>query len=155
MGGRVGRNYANISDLQKWALTEGVTDVPRGTSNTLLGFDIAHQRGHIPFQFSSELDVPNLSSSSPYFFSFNFQSGYTWFLSDRTHVSTLGGIGLGYSIIRFRTTPTSFQSLPYDHSEAFARSGLFLYKTTIQLTHAVGWDYFKRLRPVVVGNMGY
>ncbi len=155
MGGKMGRNYADVSKLQKWALSEGVSDVPGSTSNSSFGFDIAHQRGRIPFQFSSEFDLPKSYTSAPYFFSFNFQSGYSWHLTPKLEVQALGGVGLGYSIIRFRTTPNSLQSLPYNHSEAFARSSLFLYKTTMQVTRTIGWDHFKKWRPMFVGSIGY
>ncbi len=156
MGMKMGRSYSDVSDLRIWAINEGVDDVPGFTSNTLFGFDITYQRGRIPFQFSTAFDLPRLSQSVPYTFSFLFHSGYVWLQHPRTEIRTLGGLGFGYSIIRFRgNTPASLQALPYNHSDAFARSGLLLYKAMIQITHVLKWGEFNSLRPMLVGEIGF
>ncbi len=156
IGGHMGSSISNSTSLQEWAISEGVDDVPSRTSNFLIGFDIAHQRGRIPFQLSSAFDLPRLSGSVPNTFSFIFQSGYSWIYHPRFEVKTLGGIGFGYSIIRFRnTTPSSLEELPYNRSEAFARSGLFLYQLTAQMTYKPEWNNSRRLRPMIVGSIGF
>jgi len=156
MGMKMGRSHSKVSDLRIWAIGEGVDDVPGFTSNTLFGFDIAYQRGQIPFQFCAAFDLPRTSQSAPYTFSFMFHSGYEWLQHPRTEIKTLAGLGFGYSIIRFRNnTPASLQALPYNHADAFARSGLLLYQTTLQVTHTLKRENVKSIRPKLIGEVAF
>ncbi len=156
MGVTAGNSYAKVSDLQRWSVAQGATDVTGIARNRLIGFNFLYDNGRIPFYLNTEFDIPNLRGSMPYLFSFTFQSGYTWLKNPRMEIKALAGIGLGYSVIRFRgNTPNILANLPYEHDEAFARASLLLLRGQLLISHKLPLTKIKHLQPTFDLALGF
>lgn len=156
MGITAGNSYAKVSELQQWSVAQGASDVSSNAQNRLVGFNILYDNGRVPFYFNTEFELPDLRKSMPYLFSFTFQSGYTWVQHPWVEVKTLAGIGLGYSVMRFRgNTPNALASLPYDHDDAFARAAIFLLRGQLLISHKLPLTKVKHFQPTLDIAIGF
>jgi hypothetical protein len=152
VGLKTGSHVTSAPAFQTWAASEGLI-LPGGNyRNSLTGIDLMYQKRRISYLLSTEFDLPDFSRTKPQLHTFSFQLGYS-LTRGPVEVRAVGGPGLGYSIIRFRTgLPHSLQALPYDPDEAFARSAVWLFRAGLLASYQIRTKTW--FRPFIYGNAG-
>jgi hypothetical protein len=121
---KIGSAQSDVSEFQRWAVSQGVSDVTGFSRNTLFGLDILHQRNRMVYGLSSDFELRTFGKTEPYFFAFSFRAGYHWLHSDRFELRSLGGLGIGYTLVRFEgEVPASLQSIAANYTNPYARAG--------------------------------
>jgi hypothetical protein len=117
---KVGSSQSNVSEFQKWTLTEGLTGVKSVSRNRMIGFDIMHIRNRMIYGLSSDFELRTFGGNEPYFFSLTFRAGYEFFHTNRLQLRSLGGLGAGYAFVRFEDgIPASLQDAHANYSDPY------------------------------------
>lgn len=152
---RNGVSYSSISSFPAWGESEGLSNLPPSTRHQQIAFDVFFQKNKIPFQLSTEINLPQLSQTYPYLTSVSFESGYS-LINNRLSLKALAGPSMGIMTVRFRTgVPDSFQNLPFNHNWAFARA----YNLSMRVSLLASYPLFPKSsrwgRPVLIANAGF
>ncbi|MCC5928897.1 MAG: hypothetical protein JJU28_06600 [Cyclobacteriaceae bacterium] len=155
LGLRTGRSYSPINDFPVWAETEGLNNIPSGTSHRMITFDIGYQKNRIPLYFTTEINLPELNRTYPYLTSISLESGYVIF-DQRAKLTALMGPSLGIMTVRFRQgVPDSFRNLPYNHSDAFARAYILMLRGSLLANYPLADGDSKWGKIILVANLGF
>jgi len=124
---KIGSAQSDVSEFQRWAAAEGVRGVTQFSRNAVFGFDVLHNRNRVVYGLSSDLELRTFGKTEPYFFSFTFRAGYQWYNSDRFELRSLGGLGVGYTLVRFENeVPNSLQNIASGYSDPYARASSWI-----------------------------
>lgn len=124
---KYGSARGNLSQYKNWATAEGLNNISSFSNSRMISIDIIHNRNKMVYGINTDFELRSFGTSEPYFFSFTFRSGYTFFDNDHVQVKALGGFGLGYVFIRFENgMPTSLQDIATNYTDPFARAALFV-----------------------------
>ncbi|WP_194778324.1 hypothetical protein [Pararhodonellum marinum] len=154
LGVRMGLSYSPLKDFQTWGEGEGLDNLPAATRHQQIAFDVFIQKRKIPFLLSTAINLPRLTQTHPYLTSISLESGYTLY-EKRTTLRIMAGPSLGIMTVRFRGgVPQSFQNLPFNHSEAFARSYNLALRGSLLATYPIFPKNKRFGRPSVLANVG-
>jgi len=155
---KIGSAQSNVSAFQRWALSEGVGGVSAVSRNTLIGFDILYNHNRMVYGMSSEFELRTFGETEPYFFSFTFRVGYQWLQASRFQVRSLGGIGAGYTLVRFEgQLPASLQNISANYVDPFARASLLIGRLELMASYNLYANPERRLlhfQPLLFVNAG-
>jgi hypothetical protein len=157
---KMGSAISDVSGLQPWAASEGLTGISRSSRNYLFGFDILHNRNRMVYGISSDFELRTFGQTEPYFFSFTLRAGYTIIDQNLFQVKGLAGIGVGYAFLRFENgTPTSLQNLSTNYSDPYARANAFIGRCEVIASYSFSQTKRKNhgflFRPVLFANAGF
>lgn len=136
---KMGRGHANVSDFQSWAESEGLSDVPSSSNNTIIGFDFLYNHNRMVYGINSDIEIRSFDQTEPYYFSFTLRAGYTLVQDDRITVKALGGLGAGYANIQFENgEPRSIEELNADYNDPLARASMFVGRLEVIGSYTLG-----------------
>lgn len=156
---KMGSAQANVSDFQKWAASEGLSNISSRSNNTLMGFDILYHHHRMVYGINSDIELRTFGQAKPYSFSFTLRAGYTIVQQERFLVKTLGGIGIGYVFVRFENgEPRSIQNLGTNYSDPLARASMLVSRIEVMCSYRLGKNKVSNrnpgIRPLVYVNAG-
>lgn len=155
---KMGRSQANVADFQKWATSEGLTNISSLIGNTLIGFDILYHHNRMVYGINTDIELRTFGQTKPYSFSFTLRAGYTIVQQERFLVKTLGGIGIGYVFVRFENEePRSIQNLGTNYSDPLARSSLLVSRMEVMCSYMLKNKESNRnsgIHPLLYINLG-
>lgn len=153
-GFRTGASYSPIGEFPVWAETEGLSNMPSSTNHRQLGFDLMIQGKKLPWYLTTEINLPELSKTTPYLTNFALESGFKIF-DEKAKLYFFMGPSIGVMTVRFRQgTPDTFLNLPFDHSDAFARSYVLLVRSSLMATYPLYREAEKSHGFVLIFNAG-
>jgi hypothetical protein len=134
---KIGSAQSDVSEFQRWAAAEGVPGVTQFSRNSVFAFDILYNRNRVTYGLSSDFELRTFGQTEPYFFSFAFRAGYQWYKSERIELRTLGGLGVGYTLVRFENEiPTSLQNIASGYSDPYARASSLIGRLEILASYS-------------------
>lgn len=147
VGLRLGDQYANVSRFQEWSLDHQLGALEPVVRNRMIALDMIYQHGKTPIIINMEFDIHDRQRPKPYFFHLGMMTGRT-LVDFPVRIDLIGGLGLGYAFLQFgNRTPAQFLALPYNHSEAYARSFLFTARTGLMASYTIPLG--KLIRPML------
>lgn len=155
---KMGGAQANAAGFQKWAASEGLSNISSRSNNTLIGFDILYHHNRMVYGINTDIELRTFGLTEPYYFSFTLRVGYSIVQQERFQVKTLGGIGVGYAYVRFENgDPRSIQNLGTNYSDPLARAGLFVGRMEVIGSYSLGKNKVSRIpgfKPVLSASAG-
>lgn len=155
---KLGSTYTNVSEFQRWANSEGLSNISGTSRNTFIGFDIVFNHQRIVYGFNADFELRSLGRTEPYFFSLAFRSGYTLVDENRFQLKSLAGIGLGYAFVRFENgIPVSLQNISPKYTDPFARVSAMVGRLEAISSYSLGANNSNKrfpFQPILFFNAG-
>lgn len=156
---KMGGAQANVADFQKWAASEGLSNISSRSNNTLIGFDVLYHHNRMVYGINTDIEVRTFGQTEPYYFSFTLRAGYTIVQQERFLVKTLGGMGIGYAFVRFENgEPRSIQNLGTNYNDPLARASLLVSRMEVIGSYSLGKNKARNrssgIHPLLYVNAG-